>query len=350
MTYDELLQRYEPKLAAAFMASIREISSNVVLKIVVDALKIGDVTAAVRAIQMDPGAFHLLELALQEAFNAGGVDLVQGLPQLIDPDGMRVIFQFGARNLDAELALRTLSSTMVTAITEESREALRLALEAGLSDGRNPTETALDVVGRVNPVTGKREGGVIGLTTRQVETVEKARAGFRAGDKAAMKHYLTLKTRDKRFDRTVAKAIREGTTLPAEKQAEIIRNLNNKNLKRRGDLVARTETMQALGTSRDVAMQQQIDAGKVQEENISKEWHTAGDKDVRYSHRALNRTTVKKSEPFITPRQNRLRYPGDPQAPLTETAMCRCWCEYKIDYTAEGLRKYRARTFRAEEI
>lgn len=349
MTYDELLQRYEPKLATAFMASIREISSNVVLQTVIDALKIGDITAAVKAMQMDPSAFGVLELALQEAFNAGGADLVQGLPQLIDPDGMRVLFQFGARNLDAEFALRTLSSSMVTAITEESRAALRIALEAGLSAGRNPTETALDVVGRINPVSGKREGGMIGLTTRQVQTIEKARAGFASGDKAAMQSYMTLKTRDKRFDRTVAKAIREGTTLPPEKQAEIIRNLNNKNLKRRGDLIARTETMQALGTSRDVAMQQQVDAGKVQEENIEKEWHSAGDNDVRYSHRALNRKKVKKSENFVTPRMAILRYPGDPQAPLSETACCRCWCEYRINYKAEGLRKYRARTFRAEE-
>ena len=350
MTYDELLRKYEPKVAAAFIACMREISSNVILKNVIDALKMGDITAAIKYIQMDPSAFNVLELALQEAFNAGGADLVQGLPQLIDPEGMRVLFQFGARNLDAELALRTLSSSMVTAITEESRAALRIALEAGLSDGRNPTETALDVVGRINPVTGRREGGVIGLTTRQVETVEKVRAGLRSGDVAAMKHYLTLKTRDKRFDRTVLKAIREGKALPAEKQADILRTLNNINLKRRGDLVARTETMQALGTSRDVAMQQQIDAGKVQEENVTKQWHSAGDNDVRYSHRALNRTKVKKSEPFVTPRQVIIRYPGDPQAPLKETALCRCWCEYKIDYTAEGLRKYRGRTFKAEEL
>ena len=349
MTYEELLQRYEPRVAAAFIASIREITSNVVLQTVIDALKVGDINAAVKAIQMDPGAFHVLELTLQEAFNAGGTNLVQGLPQLIDPDGMRVLFQFGARNLDAEIALRTLSSTMVTAITEESRAALRLALEAGLSQGRNPTDTALDVVGRVNPVTGKREGGMVGLTTRQVETIEKVRVGLATGDKTAMRHYLTLKTRDKRYDKMVNKAIKDGTTLPLDKQATVMRTLNNRNLKRRGDLIARTETMQALGTSRDVAMQQQIDAGKVQADNVEKEWHTAGDDDVRYSHRALNRKKVKKSEPFITPRQNRLRYPGDPEAPLSETACCRCWCDYRINYTAEGLRKYNARTFRAEQ-
>ncbi|HEX5933593.1 MAG TPA: head morphogenesis protein, partial [Pseudorhizobium sp.] len=160
MTFDELLERYEPRLAAAFRECIDAIRSTVVLKTVVERLERGDVAGAVRAIQIEPQAFAALELALQEAFNAGGVNMVQSLPQLVAPDGTRVLFQFGVRNLMAETMLRNHSSTLVTNIVEDQREALRMAFEAGLSRGQNPTRTALDVVGRVSRVTGRREGGV----------------------------------------------------------------------------------------------------------------------------------------------------------------------------------------------
>lgn len=348
MTLDELLDQYEPKVAAAFRECIDAIRSNVVLKTVVEALERGDINTAVRAIQIEPEAFTALELALQEAFNGGGVNMAQSLPQLVDAAGNRVLFQFGVRNRLAEDTLRTISSDLVTRITEDQKEALRLAFQAGLARGQNPTRTSLDVIGRVSRITGRREGGVIGLTSRQVEFIERARDRLLAGDVDGMRAYLDLKTRGRRYDRTVAKAIREGTPVPSDMVGKIVGRLTDRNLKLRGDTIALEETRTALFSARDVAIQQQVDAGKITHHEVTKHWKHSGSEHPRLQHIEMasryKAEGIPLDQPFIASDGTQLQYPHDPAAPARHRIGCRCRVEYTIDYIAAGLRKYRART------
>jgi hypothetical protein len=347
MTFEELLSTYEPRLAAAFREGVEAIKSGIVFKTVVESLERGDVAGAVRAIQTEPQAFAALDIALQEAFNAGGVNMVQSLPQLVSPDGTRVLFQFGVRNLMAETALRTQSSTLVTNIVEDQREALRMAFEAGLSRGQNPTQTALDVVGRVSRITGRREGGVIGLNSRQVEFIERARESLSTGNVEGMRRYLDMKTRDRRYDRTVAKAIREGTPVPDVMVQNIIGRLSDRNLKLRGDTVALEETRTALFSVRDVAIRQQIEAGKITAQEVTKKWKHSGSENPRMQHIALSMQSKKDGIPldqaFIAPDGTALMYPHAPGIPARHKIGCKCRIEYDIDYIAAGLRRYRAR-------
>ncbi|MDW9852713.1 head morphogenesis protein [Sinorhizobium meliloti] len=343
MNFDQLLSAYELKLAAAFREAIEEIRSSVVLARVIERLERGDINGAVEAMQIEPEAFSTLEIALQEAFNAGGTNAVGELPKVTDPQGNRVIWRFGVRNPVAEAILRELSSTMVTHITDDQRQGIRQALEQGLARGANPRSTALDVVGRQSRVTGRREGGVIGLTRYQIEFIERARLHLASGDPDLMNRYFELKTRDKRFDRTVMAAIRAGKPVTGEALTKIVGRLRDKNLLLRGEMLARTETMMALGSARDEAMRQQIEAGKVQAQDVKKRWHSAGDNRVRHTHRVLNGQAVGIDEVFQSPSGAMLRYPGDPRAPISEISGCRCWCEYEVDYISAGLRRYRAR-------
>jgi hypothetical protein len=343
MTFEELLATYEPRLAGAFRQAIEEIKSGIVLRVVVERLERGDINGAIQAMHLDPEAFTALEVALTEAFNAGGINAVGELPSLAEPDGARVIWRFGVRNPVAEAILRDLSSSMVTHITEDQRQGVRFALEQGLARGANPRSTALDVVGRQNRITGRREGGVIGLTLHQIEYIERARQNLASGDPARMRQYLSLETRDKRFDRSVLKAIREGKPLSIEAQQTIVGRLHDKNLLLRGEMLARTETMMALGSAREEAMRQQIDGGKIEAQDVKKRWHSAGDNRVRHTHRVLNGQAVGINELFQSPSGAMLRFPGDPRAPINEISGCRCWCEYDVDYIAAGLRRYRAR-------
>lgn len=342
MTFDELLATYEPRLAAAFREAVDDIKSSIILARVVERLERGDVNGAIEAMQLEPEAFSALEIALQEAFNAGGSNFVGELPKVMDPQGNRVIWRFGVRNPVAEAILRDLSSTMVTHITEDQRQGVRQALEQGLARGANPRATALDVIGRQNRVTGRREGGVIGLTRYQIEFIDRARGNLASGDPELMKKYFELKTRDKRFDRTVSAAIREGKPVAGEALTRIIGRLNDKNLLLRGEMLARTETMMALGSARDEAMRQQIESGKVQAQDVTKIWRSAGDSRVRHTHRVLNGKGVGIDETFQSPSGALLRYPGDPRAPIMETSGCRCRLEYKIDYIGAVARRYRA--------
>ncbi|EJL54868.1 phage head morphogenesis protein, SPP1 gp7 [Rhizobium sp. CF122] len=316
MTFEELLDTYEPKLAAAFREGIEEIKSSIVLARVVERLEKGDVSGAIEAMLIEPEAFAALDLALQEAFNAGGINAIGELPTVRDPNGAKVVFRFGVRNPEAERILRDISSTMVTHITEDQRQGIRYALEQGLARGANPRATALDVVGRQNRVTGRREGGVIGLTSRQIEYIERARQNLASGDPKLMKQYLALVTRDKRFDRTVTAAMKAGKPITGENLQKIIGRLNDKNLLLRGEMLARTETMMALGSARDQAMRQQITSGKVEAQDVTKIWRSAGDSRVRHTHRVLNGRSVAIDDYFFSPSGAAIRYPGDPQAPI----------------------------------
>lgn len=336
---DELLATHDRRIMEAFLDSIRDVRDSITLRVIVERLERGDVAGAIEAMQLDADAFARLELAIAEAYNAGGAATVGNLPKLRDPDGNRVLFRWGVRNPEAEAWLREHSATLVTRILDDQRIAIRAALEEGLSQGQNPRQTALDVVGRVNRASNRREGGIIGLTAAQERYVATARADLLSGDAERLRHYLTLGRRDKRFDRTVLKALREGTALPADVVARITGRYADRLLDLRGEMLARTETMMALGPSRDDAFRQQIGAGKIAADDVTKTWRSAGDGRVRHTHRVLNGQTVPFDGVFQSPSGAMLRYPGDPRAPASELTGCRCWCEYKIDHFASLVRR-----------
>jgi hypothetical protein len=56
-----------------------------------------------------------------------------------------------------------------------------------------------------------------------------------------------------------------------------------------------------------------------------KMWRSQEDSRVRDTHRALDRTSVPMDEPFVSPSGAKLRFPGDPRAPIDEVANCRCF-------------------------
>ncbi|WP_309086395.1 head morphogenesis protein [Chelativorans sp.] len=338
----ELLATYDERLRTAFLSAIDDIRNAIVLRVVVERLERGDVTGAIEAMHLDPDAFARLELAIAEAYNAGGSSTVENLPRITDPEGDRVVFRFGARNAEAEAWLREHSSTLVTRIVEDQREAIRTALTEGLAEGRNPRSTALDVVGRISRTTNRREGGIIGLTAFQERAVARARQELLSGDRALLHAYLERGRRDRRFDRTVAAAIREGKPIPREMVDRITGRYADRLLELRGEMLARTETMTALGKSRDDAIRQQIIAGKVDAQDVTKVWRSAGDGRVRHTHRILNGKSTPMDGLFQSPSGAMLRYPGDPNAPGAEIVGCRCWLEYKIDYFASVVRRQRA--------
>lgn len=350
MTIDELLDQYPPRIAAAFSDAVEAIKSAVVIKTIIERLERGDIAGAVAAVQFDPDAFAALEMSLREAFNAGGLGMLQSLPSLIAPDGTRVLFQFGVRNMEAERLIREQSSTLVTNITEDHRLALRTAFEAGLAAGRNPTATALDVVGRMSRITGRREGGTIGLTSRQVEFIygeNGARAKLLSGDPALMRQYLELATRDRRFDRSVLKAIREGRAVDAEMVSKIIRRLADRNLLLRGETIGLEETRTALFSVRDNAIRQQIESGKIAANEVTKIWKHSGSEKPRLQHIQLAAQSKKEGipidQPFVAADGTMLMFPHDPRAPARHRIGCKCRMEYEIAYIAAGLRRYRAR-------
>lgn len=199
--------------------------------------------------------------------------------------------------------------------------------------GDNPRATALQIVGRINRATGRREGGVLGLTSWQARYVTNARTEL--SDPAAMGDYLKRGLRDKRFDRIVMQAMRDGKPLAKADIDRITARYSDRLLKYRGDVIARTEAIASTHAAQREAMQQLIDTGRVSASQVRKVWHSTGDGRTRDSHMMLHGETVRFDQPFISPATGAMMmHPGDVSmgAHGEDVIQCRCWMETRIDY------------------
>lgn len=327
---EELLEQHEPEIRAAFMAAIDNIRSKAEIGRIAALLERGDIDGAVRAVHLDPAAFRAFERAIADAYHSGGTAAVDGLPQLRDPSGGRVLLRFDARNPRAEAWLQQHSSTLVTAIIADQRQAIRTALEAGMLAGDNPRRTALNIVGRIDRATGRRTGGVIGLTEQQASFAASARAELLSGDPAAMRRYLARTRRDRRFDRTIMAAIREERPVDAATVQRIAGRYSDRLLELRGTTIARTETLSGLHASQREAFEQAVETGAVRRQDVRKIWRSAADSKVRDSHVDVNGESVGMDERF----SNGLLHPHETGAPAAEVINCRCDVTYRIDFLA----------------
>lgn len=214
---------------------------------------------------------------------------------------------------------------------------MRLVLEAGQTEGRNPRATALDIVGRLNRATGRREGGILGLNSAQTDAVIRARQELLSGDPAQLRNYLTRARRDKRFDRIINKAIRDGKPVARADVDAITGRYKDRLLQLRGETIARTETLAGLNAGKEESIRQLIEAGKVQRTQVKKIWRATGDDRTRDSHMALNGAEIGIDEAFTSPLTGaQMMFPHDTSrgAPASEVIGCRCYMEFKIDYLA----------------
>jgi hypothetical protein len=236
--------------------------------------------------------------------------------------------RFDGRNPRAERYLAERSSGLIVEILEDTRDGVRAWVANSMVDGRNPRSTALDIVGRVNRATGRREGGIVGLTSQQMGYVANMRADL--ADPERMAGYFDRARRDKRFDGLVRRAMRDGKPLAQADIDRIAARYSDRLLALRGETIARTETIRGLNASRDEALRQLVDTGAVRRQDVRKIWRSTGDGRTRDTHMAMEGESVGIDEAF----SNGLMYPGDPSGPAEETINCRCWLDQRIDFLA----------------
>ena len=257
-----------------------------------------------------------------------------------------MVARFDGRNPRAEQVARDLSSKLVTNIINDQREAIRAVIEEGITKGRGPRDTALDIVGRVNRATGKREGTILGLHSGQIrvwskindalDTAEGARS-LLIKDQATGKWKPALKSINKATFNRLVSAVERGEALSKADKALSMRQITNGLLKHRGDMIARTETIASLNAGRAEGMQQLIDAGNITADQVVRVWDSTGaDGRTRDSHLAMEGQRRAMNEPFVTPTGYRLMHPGDSSlgAPGSETINCRCVLRFDIDFYA----------------
>ena len=393
----DLIDGLEPALAAAFLAAIALLRSGINYPMLLGALREGDIDQAIEALNLDRGAFSGYVMERQSAFTQAGSatsdiltkqrakafqaprkPTVRGpllpdeplAPSPAGPEGPRrpsppalsfdgpeptnIVFRFDMTNPRAEARIRTEAASRVAGYVDEQIETARRVIGDGFQRGEGPQTIATDIAGRMNPISGKREGGIIGLSDPQVGYVESMRRRLLSGDPDEMVKVLGsfdkdgawkpgtgMTLRDRRFDRSIKKAIRDVAAgkpnpLTREKVDEMAAKYSDRLLRRRAEDVARTETAQGVMLARSEATKQALDKSGLAEEAVVKEWiHAGGIDHARDTHLAMHGKTVEGlSAPFFLPGGSVMLHSHDPQGGVRNNVNCRCNTEFAIDWAA----------------
>lgn len=334
-TFSELFDFVSEQIKAGFLAAIRDVADNALLDQITAAIEAGDFEKVFRLLGVSPGVFRPLTAAVEQAFERGAEFVAKSYPRYLQTGDGKGIFRFNIRDPRAEKWLRDKSSSLVTNLTDDMRLAVRSTLEAGMQAGRNPRSTALDIIGRYNRQTKRREGGIIGLTNQQELWVRTTRRQLETLDPK----YLTKELRAKRYDTIVEQAIASGKPLTRDQIDSLVTRYADNTLRYRGETIARTEGLEALMASDYESTKQVIATGAAREKDVSREWDAVGDNRVRDTHREMEGQKVGLDEPFISPSGARLMYPHDRSlgAPAQEIIDCRCRVKTTIDWIGAAL-------------
>lgn len=312
---EELIARLEPTLRRAFQQAIDDWRRNVDLDALADALKRGDIEAGIRAANIQPAALNGFLTAREAAFEAAGTAELSSL---------RLNIIFNARHLRGEQQLARYGAQFVQAVTDDVKAMLRTSLTDSLSRGQGAKAAARSI------------RGMIGLTDSQAGWAINLRRKLENDPKGLLSEFATdgYKLRDKRLDGIVRRAVKAEKPIAAADIEKIVTAYQNRAIRWRSENIARTETLRAVQAANFEAYQQAVESGKVAAQSVRKVWNSAHDKRVRHTHRELDGESVGLNERFVSSSGARLRYPLDPDAPLGETAQCRCSLTYRVDHLA----------------
>ena len=322
----------ERAMLRAWRQVLADVRDSVTLNELARAIDTGDINAAIRLLQLDEATWRPVEEAIRQSYITGGAVGASQVGAVPIASGT-LVARFNVRNPRAERWLTQESSRKITEIVAEQRSMVRERLTAGMAAGRNPRSSALDLVGRIDTTTRVRRGGYIGMTSRQAGWVANARDQLDNLDPA----YLNRALRDRRFDSSVARAIRTGKPLTQAQIDAAITQLQNRTLNYRAEVIARTESLNALRAGQHESILQAIETGEVDTANTYHEWDASGDSRTRPTHAMAEGQRVPIDQPFVVGGY-RLMYPGDSSlgAAASETIQCRCREKVVIDFAGQA--------------
>jgi hypothetical protein len=329
----EIATAQQRAVTKAFTDAIQSVKDQAVMTEIAALLDRGDIEGVVSLLQLDPATFRPLENATLAAYEVGGTTGASQVGRIPVAAGT-LVARFNVRLPRAESWIRTLSSQRIVEIAEESKTVIRSVLRSALAQGQSPRTTALDLVGRIDPLTRRRTGGFIGLTESQAQWVVNARTELETLDP----NYLTRELRDRRLDGAFKKAIRDQVPLKARQIDTAITRLQARTLRYRGESIGLTESVNALRAGQNESIMQALEIGEIEQEFATKTWQDTGDGKTRIAHSIADGQTVKINQPFIVGGEA-LDYPGDPAGSAGMIIRCRCRSIYKMDFVGQASKK-----------
>lgn len=325
---DLIASRQERDMLRAFSQAISDIKNSTKLSELTRLISDNNIDGAIRLLGLEPASFEGLEEQIYQAYRTGGLT---GSAQIgtIPTSVGSLSMNFDISAPDAVDWVRNQSSKLITEMVDGQVQVVRDTLATNLELGINPRQSALDLIGRVND-QGVRTGGNIGLTQQQAKWVSSARTELESLDN----RYFTRELRDKRFDNLVRKAMADGKPLTKAQIDNAITNMQNKTLKYRGDVIARTESINALRAGQHESLMQAADKGDGSRNDIKRYWDATGDKSTRLDHLIMEDQERIGDMPFTFPDGSQARFPGDDslEAPAKQLIQCRCRERIEIDF------------------
>lgn len=302
---ERLLRRQELIVRAAFAAFLAEARAPALIRQVREMIERGDIEAALQIADS-----HVLRLSsvMPRVFEAVADDEVRAIGLTLAGRLSRVAISFDVTNPRAVALMRTNRLKFVQEFTRQQRQATRAALVSALQSGQSTATAA------------RAFRDSIGLTGHQYDTVQNYRNLLISNSRQALERAL----RDRRFDTTLTRAVEEKVPLTAAQIERMTERYHDRLLGLRSETIARTETQRVLNQARQESLQQTIDQAGFAPGSVRRVWHATRDKRTRDTHAAMDGQRRGLQEAFVSPSGARLMYPGDPNAPGSETINCRC--------------------------
>lgn len=323
----ELIQKQVPPIRKAFLEGVQNTQNDTQIKALIERLKQNDLEGAYQTIRIDPKQFAGLGKEFSKAYWNGGTAVTGSINKAV----LSVpVLPFDGTLPRAEDWVKTHSSDLITNIVDEQKTLAKFVLQKGLAAGANPEMIARDLVGRINRITRKREGGFIGLTEKQTKTVLGVRDKLGSGNPEDLRAYLNLKLRDRRFDNTVNNALKSGKALKKSQIANISTRYEARSLMYRGNLIASNEATIAIENGRAEAFSQMVEDGSITKEQIRTYWRHTFSRDPRKEHIAMDGKSVAFGVSFHLPDGTVMKYPHDPAGGPKMNLNCHCYADHVV--------------------
>lgn len=320
---DYLQARIEARIARAFRSMVREIQDENGLRELETRIARGQLDELLSGV--DAAAENL---AID--VNTGYVQAGQRAARWLDGEvESRVTFDVNGD--DAVAWMTDQADTLVQAMVQEQQAVARRVVEIGRRRGWSDLDIAEDVQRSV------------GLNLQQVDYVDSYRTALESQD---YQDALDRALGDGRYDAVLGRADDAGAVLSDEKVDAMVDAYRDDWVDYREDFVANMEGQSAMHAGIDEAIDQADERGDIDDANVIRTWVTRHDSKVRSSHSVMDGQERAQGETFTSGYGNELRYPGDEDVDVSDTAGCRCTLEYQ--YVASATKAHS--TFRHVDL
>lgn len=309
----KLIDRLEPGLQQAFIVAVKDVRKSLGTLANIERLMLSGQLedALLTAVYAGSGTLTGVQA---DSYIAAGKSTT-----LFLSGALKITVPFDQVNDGAVSAMRDNRLNLIREFSDEQILVARQSMTEGIERGLNPREQA------------RSFRASIGLTARQQQAVYNYRKLLESGSADALNRQL----RDKRFDRTVASSIRSGEPLTKPQIDRMTTRYQERYIKYRSEVIARTEALRSVHQGSENAYDQAIEQGSLYPDQLSREWIVRKDGRERDSHHHLGGTIVKHGEVFHG-KYGDIRYPGDTNAPGSETIQCRCSITTRIRRTRKN--------------